>query len=122
MTLYRRAIKIKPNDPEAHNCLAWLQATCPETTLRNGAEAIEHAGWADQLCGGRRPDVLNTLAAAYAEAGRFPEALAAARKALYLATRQNNPALADAVRARILLYEAGKPYHQPLSASAPAKP
>ncbi len=79
MTLYRRAIKIKPNDPEAHNCLAWLQATCPETTLRNGAEAIEHAGWADQLCGGRRPDVLNTLAAAYAEAGRFPEALAAAQ-------------------------------------------
>ena len=61
----------------------------------------------------QRPDVLDTLAAAYAEAGRFPEALATARKALELATQQNNRALADALRAHIALYEAGKPYHQP---------
>ena len=53
------------------------------------------------------------LAAAYAEAGRFPEALGTARKALDLATRQQAQAMADVLRTRIALYEAGKPFHQP---------
>ena len=66
--------------------------------------------------------MLNTLAAAYAEAGRFPEALAAARKALNLATQQDNQTLADALYARIALYEAGEPYRQAPSASAPLSP
>ena len=67
----------------------------------------------ERLCGGQRPDVLDTLAAAYAEAGWFPEALATARKALKLAKQQDARALADAVQARIALYEAGRPYHEP---------
>ena len=116
MVHYRKALQIRPDFAQAHYHLAWLLATCPEATLRNGAEAIEHAQRADQLCGGRRPDVLNTLAAAYAEAGRFPEALAAASKALVLATQQNDHALVHTVQARIALYEAGKPYHQTQSA------
>ncbi len=63
--------------------------------------------------------MLDTLAAAYAEAGWFPEALAAARQALQLAEQQNNQRLAGALRARLALYEAGKPYHETASASAP---
>ena len=43
---------------------------------------------------------------------RFPEAVQTARKALDLATQQNDRALADALRARIALYEAGKPFRQ----------
>ncbi len=63
---------------------------------------------------------VDTLAAAYAEAGRFPEALATARKALELARQQNNPALANALRTRIALYEAGKPLRQ--ASSSPPSP
>ena len=112
-------MEIKPDYAKAHNSLAWLQATCPAAALRNGAKAIEHAQRANQLRGGRQPELLDTLAAAYAEAGRFPEAAATAHKALELATQQNKRALADTLRARIALYEAEKPYHEasPVSAS-----
>ena len=82
--------------------------------LRNGSEAIELAQRADRLCGGKRPDVLDALAAAYAEVGWFPEALATARKASKLAQQQPGHALADAIQARIALYEAGRPYHERL--------
>jgi hypothetical protein len=62
------------------------------------------------------------LAAAYAEAGRFPEAVQTARKALELATQQNNQALAESIKAKIPLYEAGKPFRQTLSTSPPPRP
>jgi len=116
---FRRAVELQPNNVDFQRNSASLLATCPEAALRNGAAAIEHAQQANQLSGGRRPEVLNTLAAAYAEAGRFPESLTAARKALELATQQDNHALVEVLRARIALYEAGKPYHQTSSASAP---
>ncbi len=119
---FQRALELKPADADAQNNLAWLWATCPEASLRNGAAAIEHAQRANRLCGGRRPDVLNTLAAAYAEAGRFPEALTTARKALDLATQQHDQPLVDVLRSRIKLYEAGRPYRQTLPASAPLLP
>jgi tetratricopeptide (TPR) repeat protein len=106
---YRKDLEIRREHAEAHNKLAWLLATCPAATLRNGAEAIEHAQRAIRLFGDARSDVLDTLAAAYAEARRFPEAVATAHKALELARQQNRPALADILRARITLYEAGKP-------------
>ena len=120
---YRQALEINPHYAEAHKNLAWLLATCPAAALRNGAEAIEHAQRANRLSGGRRPDVLHTLAAAYAEAGQFPEALAAVCKGMELATQQNNRALADALHTGIALYEAGKPYHQtPAASTPPPKP
>jgi tetratricopeptide (TPR) repeat protein len=115
---YRKDLEIRPEHAEAHNNLAWLLATCPVASLRNGAEAVHHALQTTQLSGSRQPDILDTLAAAYAEAGRFPKALAAARKALELAAQQNNHALVDVLRVRIALYEAGKPYRQTLPAPA----
>jgi Flp pilus assembly protein TadD len=110
---FQQALHIQADYAEARKNLAWLRATCPQASLRNGVEAIEHARRADQLCGGKRVDVLDTLAAAYAESGRFPEALTTVRKALELAMRQKSPALADVLRTRIALYEAGKPFHLP---------
>ena len=85
---FQQALEIEPDNVAAQKNLAWLLATCPAASLRNGVEAIEHARRANRLCGGERPDILDTLAAAYAEAGRFPEALATARNALELATRK----------------------------------
>jgi tetratricopeptide (TPR) repeat protein len=119
---FRRALQIQPDSFETQKNLAWLRATCPLASLRNGGEAIEHARRADQLCGGKRAEVLDTLAAAYAEAGRFAEALSTARKALDLATRQKARAMADILRTRIALYEAGKPFHEPPPGAELPKP
>ena len=118
---FRRAVELTPDSAEARNDLAWLLATCPATALRNGGEAIVHARRAIRLSGDV-PSMLDTLAAAYAEAGRFPEALAAARQALDVAARQNDQALAGVLRARIALYQAGKPFHQTPSAPGPRSP
>ena len=116
---YRSVLKIRPDDAATANNLAWLLATCPVASVRNGGEAVELARWAVRVSGGREPATLGTLAAAYAEAGRFPEAVQTVRTALYLATQQNNGGLADALRARIALYEAGTPYRQPPGSNQP---
>ncbi len=117
---YRQALKTQPAFVESQKNLAWLRATCPQASLRNGHEAMTLAERANRLCGGQRPDVLDTLAAAYAEAGWFPEAQVTARKALELATQQNEHELADAIRARIARYDAGKPYREAPPVPAPS--
>ena len=119
LTHYRQALALQPNNPEFQKSLAWLRATSPERSLRNGAEAVELAEKANRLSGGKRADVLDTLAAAYAEAGWFPEALAAERKALELALEQHDPA-AEAIRGRLALYETARPYRQTRATSAPS--
>jgi tetratricopeptide (TPR) repeat protein len=120
---YQAALKIQPNHLETQKNLAWLRATCPQESLRNRDEAIELAQRANGLCGGKRADVLDCLAAAYAAGGWFPEALSTARQALELARQQKADALANALRARIALYEAGKPFYQTpsISAAPPAR-
>jgi spermidine synthase len=85
--------------------MAWVLATWPEASVRNGMEAVALAERALRLSGGREPAILDTLAAAYAEAGRFPEAVETARRALTLATQQNQQPLAEALKGRIALYE-----------------
>jgi tetratricopeptide (TPR) repeat protein len=111
MKEYRKALDLAPRHLPAHLSLAWLLATGPEASLRNGQKAMELAQQAEQLSGGTSPEILDTLAAAYAEAGRYPEAVETARQALSLPATQNNPSLADAIQARLKLYEAGSPYH-----------
>ncbi len=118
MRQYRKVLEIKPDYVEVLNNLAWLLATHPKASQRDGVKAIALAERANRLCGGQQPGALDTLAAAYAEAGRFSDALATARKALELAKRQDSRPMADSLRARIALYEAGKPYHQTLPAKA----
>ena len=76
---YGKALQIRPDNVETVNNLAWALATCPKASLRNGAEAVRLARRAEQLTGGKQPATLDTLAAAYAEAGQFPEAVAVAR-------------------------------------------
>jgi tetratricopeptide (TPR) repeat protein len=121
VTHYRQALQIRPDDLAAQKNLAWLRATCPLASQRNGEEAVELAERANRRCDGRRPDVLDTLAAAYAELGWFPEAVAAEGKALELAAQQHAQSLADAFRVRMVLYQARRPFRQPL-ASTPPKP
>jgi hypothetical protein len=66
-----------------------------------------------QLTGNRQPFLLGTLAAAYAEAGRFPDAVATAQRAIDLATAAGQPDIAARNRELLELYRAGQPYHEP---------
>ena len=118
ITHYHKFLEIKPDDIHALNDLAWLRATCPKSSFRDGAEGVALAQRALRLSDGREPIILDTLAAAYAEAGRFPDAVQTARKALELAERQNKAALAKNVKARMRLYEAGTPYRESRSSTS----
>jgi tetratricopeptide (TPR) repeat protein len=106
---YNKALELTPLNANAQNNLAWLLATSPENRLRDGPRAVELAERADQLTGNRNPVIGATLAAAYAEARRFPEAIKAAERALDLAIATGNKALADAITAQIELYRSGSP-------------
>jgi tetratricopeptide (TPR) repeat protein len=70
---YREAIRLSPGNPDAHNCLAWTLATCPDGRYRDGAAAVEHGKRACEL--EDNPLFWGTLGAAFAEAGRFGEAV-----------------------------------------------
>jgi tetratricopeptide (TPR) repeat protein len=111
MKEYQKALDLAPQHLSAHLSLAWLLATCPETSLRDGQKAVELAQQAERLGGGESPQMLDTLAAAYAEVGRFSEAVETARQALSLPTQDNQP-LADAIQNRLKLYEANTPFHE----------
>ncbi len=113
---YREALKLNPNLTGALNNLAWVLATSPEDGLRDGAEAVRLAERAGALTHNGQPMYLGTLAAAYAEAGRFPEAVTTAQKAEQLATSAGLTAVAAKNRQLLELYRAGKPYHEPAPA------
>jgi hypothetical protein len=68
------------------------------------------AGQMERLSNGKDPLIVMVLAAAFAEAGRFPEAAAAAERAQRLAGQQGNASLADVLGRRIKLYQAGTPF------------
>jgi tetratricopeptide (TPR) repeat protein len=103
VTAFERAIELQPHFISAEKNLAWVLATWPDASIRNGTRAETLATEANQLSGGRDPEVLRTLAAAYAETGHFAEALATAQKALGLA--QSDKDLTDKLKAEIRLYQ-----------------
>jgi tetratricopeptide (TPR) repeat protein len=109
---YQSVLKLAPEHLGARNNLAWLLATCPEESLRSGDMAVEVALQADRISGGKSPEILDTLAASLAEAGRFTEAVATAKQAIELADAQSNTVLAYAIRNRLKLYEARSAYRE----------
>src|SRR6266571_4961876 len=109
---YERALEISPQSVSALNNLAWLLATCPDVSLRNGARAIQLAQQADQFSGGTNAVVLRTLAAGYAEAGQFGKAIESGRAATRVAQMQGDNSLAGELEQQIALYELGLPYHE----------
>ena len=107
-----KVLELDPKHVMAQNNLAWLLATCPDNSLRNGQKAVELAQQAVQLSGGKSPEILDTLAAAYAEAGSFPEAIETARQASDLSTAQNKKPLAEVIQNQLKLFETHSPYHE----------
>lgn len=119
---YCEVLASRPNQPEALNNVAWLLATCADATVRNGAEAVRLAEHACRLSGNAQPRALGTLAAAYAEAGRFPEAVETAQKAADAARASGNDQLAAMSEQLVTLFRAGKPYHEPAATPAASTP
>jgi protein O-mannosyl-transferase len=110
---YQNVLQLEPADPGAQINLAWLLATAPEALLRNGTKALELAQQANTETGGENPIVLHILAAAFAEAGRFSEAMETAQRALNLAAANSNMRLASQLQYEMNLYQAGSPFHNP---------
>ncbi len=113
ISIYKESLSRHPLDSESLNNLAWLLATSQEAGLRNGEGAIRYAEKACQLTGYNEPLFIGTLAAAYAEAARFDEAIAAGEKAYDRAVARNQTEVARKNRELLELYRAHKAYHEP---------
>ena len=113
---YELALQFNPNLAEAranlavaHNNLAWALATAGTEGVRDPGRAIQHAERACELTGRKDAGALDTLAAAYAAAGRFDEAIRTAQSAIELAA---DAELAADIRTRLELYKAGQPFRK----------
>jgi tetratricopeptide (TPR) repeat protein len=102
----QEALRIEPDYAAAHNNLAWLRATCPDETIRDGRRALAHAMRAVELVGDDNAVVLDSLSAAYAESGDFDEAVRWQERAVQLAGDE----VKDDLAARLELYKQGQPY------------
>ena len=107
---FRQALQLKPDWLPAVASLAWLLATAPDAALRDADQAIQFAERAADLTGRQDASAADVLAAAYAEAGQFDRAIAAAQLAL---TMKPDPPLAAAIRRRLELYRQHQPYRSP---------
>jgi Flp pilus assembly protein TadD len=106
---YEKSLAVAPESPLVLNNLALIFATCSDAQFRNGLRAIELAKQADELSARNNPSIVRTLAAAYAETGRFKEAIETARRAMTLALAQKDAATANDARLDIDLYELNLP-------------
>jgi len=104
------ALRLQPDWPDALARLARLRAMSADPAVRNGPQAVALAEKACAITRRQNPVCLDALAGAYAEVGRFPEAVRAAREALPLAQVRNRPELVQEIEAGLKCYEAGQPY------------
>ncbi len=109
---YEIALQFEPGNGSTCNNLAMLLATSADASVRNGPRAIELALRANEMSGRTNPFVLGTLAAAYAESGRFEEAIANIRRAIALAQGRAEPRFVEFLRMQLQLYESGSPFHE----------
>ncbi|MGD0351379.1 MAG: tetratricopeptide repeat protein [Verrucomicrobiota bacterium] len=109
MACYQKAIELQPQFIPAQIDLAWMLATWPAPSVRNGSMAVALAEQANQFTKGTDPQILRTLAAAYAETERFGEAVMTAKRALALAAAQSKTGLTNALETEIGLYQTNSP-------------
>jgi hypothetical protein len=110
---YMANAKFAPIDPSVNNNLAWSFATSPDPTKRNGAKAVELAEDACRQTEHEVTIMVGTLAAAYAEAGRFDKAIATAQEACTLAAKNGETNLLQKNQTFLSLYLHHMPYHEP---------
>jgi spermidine synthase len=104
------AQRLDPALDSAANNLAWILATSPDPSARNPEESIRIMGRLLREAERPEPTYLDTLAAAYAAAGRFPDAIDTAARAEKLAREEQSWAKAERIRARLARYREGEPW------------
>jgi cytochrome c-type biogenesis protein CcmH/NrfG len=110
---WQEALAIQPENGNAASNLAWVFSACPEDSIRDGKHAVELAEKALRISGGKIPMIYKVLAAAYAESGRFGDAVESAQRGAELAANQGNPALAAELASYVALYQSGRPLRDP---------
>jgi tetratricopeptide (TPR) repeat protein len=110
---WKAALESDPHDLNAESNLAWVFATSPEPLMRDGVRAVEMIQDVIKRSGARNAIILRTLAAAYAESGRYSEAINTGQEALELAREQGNSALASDLQRNIEIYKTNTPLRDP---------
>ena len=110
---WQKVLAIQSDNGNAMSNLAWVFATSPDDSLRDGAKAVQLASEALRISGQRIPIIFRTLAAAYAETGEFSKAIQNAQKGIELANSQGNSDLAAELQGNIALYEQRRPLRDP---------
>jgi tetratricopeptide (TPR) repeat protein len=110
---WQKVLAVEPDNGNAMSNLAWVLATSPDPSLRDGPKAVQLAEQALRISGGRIAILFRTLAAAYAESGRFSEAVQTAQRGLELANSQGNSDLVTELQGAIALYQEQQPLRDP---------
>ena len=112
ISYYSKALSINPDSIEALNNFAWILSTQNNSVFRDGPKAVNLAQRACKITGYKEPAFLDTLAAAYAEAGRFHEAQTTAQQALKLFESSGKETLVKDIKGRLQLYNAGQAFRE----------
>ena len=112
---YEQALRIKKDSIDLQNNLAWVLATVAPAKGGDPARAVSLAEQVCESTSNRVAAFGDTLAAAYAAAGRFPEAATTAQKAIELANSTGQTQLVKEVEAHLELYQAGRPYRESIN-------
>jgi tetratricopeptide (TPR) repeat protein len=109
----RLALQTEPDKVSVLNLAASLLATCPDASLRDGKEAVRLADHARQLTAGQDSSILDTLSAAYAESGRFPQAIQTEQQAMVIAKQQGKLLLAGTLSSHMERFSSNRPLREP---------
>ena len=112
LAYWKQALSKDPDNLQVLNDTAWVLATSSNAALRDGKAALPLAEHAVELTSQQEPAILGTLAAAYAETGRFDKAIELEHRATELATQQGNPRLAQSLNDRLVLFQSKTPIRQ----------
>ena len=112
ISLYREAMRLEPRWSLPASRLAWVYATDPDPAMRSGAEAIRLAERVLASVANPTPEMLDTLAAAYAEGGRYEDAVRTAQRALEACASSGRNSLAREIGKRLEIYRSGRQYRR----------
>ena len=119
---WKKTLQLQPDKTGTLLTLAWVLATSPDANVRDGTMAIALARHAHELLGDKNLMLFRVVAAAYAEAGRFSEAITAIQRGIQLATEQNQSDFVDMFKADLALYQINLPLRDARSAGIQAAP
>ena len=119
---WQKVLSVEPDNGNAMSNLAWIFATSPDQSIRNGSKAVSLADQAVRISRGRIAILFRTLAAAYAENGQFWDAIQTAQRGIALANSQGNSGLASELQANVALYQERQPLRDPSLTNASSSP